>query len=395
MVGNSFIKMVFKFVIIFGSIVWLVFGSIFLSYKFLKGDYSIKKSLVKLGQHFGDKPTINGVVLGTDKSGLRTDTIMFVSYNPNKKKLNVISIPRDTYVPNSVDKKINSVYLKGKEEDVINTIEKIVNQPIEYYLVVKFDGFREIVDEMGGIPIDVPEAMNYHDPYQNLNININKGFQVLNGKDAEGFVRFRSGYANGDLGRIEAQQLFIKAAISHALKASTIPKIPSIINIAFENIKTNVPKGEALKYIDDIIKINKDSIKMERLPGEAKYINGLSYYVHDKQKTESMVESIINDSLSEEEISKRNSNYNIEVLNGTNIPGLATKAADDLRKCGFKIENIDNSEDRTKKTKIIDRNSKKASKFVHEALDFGDILAEYNNQPNIDVTVIIGDDYNK
>ena len=153
-------------------------------------------------------------------NGPLTDFIMLGQYNPNTRDISLLSIPRDTNVSNSFDGKINSLY-GGKEKNapkVIETVESITGIKAEHYVVFETKILRKLVDKIDGVTVNVPINMDYDDPAQGLYIHLKKGTQVLKGKQAEQFVRFRqnnngTGYQNGDVGRIAAQQEFSKNSI--------------------------------------------------------------------------------------------------------------------------------------------------------------------------------------
>ena len=177
------------------------------------------------------KGSYNILAVGKDKVGLNTDTIMVAHIDTENDVLNILSVPRDTMskVKRYV-KKINAAYGVGGGKGNIDNLKKeltmLLGIQIDRYVVVNLDAFEQAIDAMGGVTIDVPQDMKYKDPYQDLMINISKGPQTLNGNQAVGFVRYRHGYANGDLGRIEAQQLFIEALINQCKSPSIVNKIP-------------------------------------------------------------------------------------------------------------------------------------------------------------------------
>ncbi len=360
-------------------------------------DIGLMGRIAKLVGFDRESSRVNAVILGVDKGGTRTDVIIFASYNPKNKKLNMISIPRDTRVPNSNDKKINSVFTKGQEELVVKDIEYLLNLPVDYYATINLSVFREIIDEIGGIPMNVPIDMKYYDPAQNFNININKGYQVLDGKKAEEFIRFRSGYPTADLGRIEAQHQFLSSAIEQMKKPQNIAKIPAIIKIASENINTNMQTKDMLRYLSDLPNINKDNIIMERVPGEAKYIDGLSYFVIDKEETQNMTDRIFynEDDIEDTAVIDRNGKYKVEVFNGTNIPGFGSKIAEELREKGFNVVRVDNWDSNVKETKIFERNAKAEGVYIKNAIKIGKISAEYDKNSDADLSVVIGLDANR
>ena len=242
------------------------------------------------------KEEINALVCGTNQD--LTDTMIYVNYDVKNGKVAMMSIPRDTYITNEYcnGHKLNSLYRGKNVQPFINQIEELIGVDIDYYLIFDSKMLHEIVDAVGGVEVDVPIRMKYDDPTQNLHIDLKPGVQVLNGKQAEQFVRYRkgndgSGYAMGDLQRTEVQQQFIKNFISTVLSTKNLTKIPDLINIALDNTDTNITAREALKYSTDVIKVDTSNIASCTAPGEAKYINGVSYFVLDEAKTKTLVEN--------------------------------------------------------------------------------------------------------
>lgn len=167
----------------------------------------------------------NILVVGLDKVGNNTDVILIVNIDSKNHKINIISVPRDTRVPlGNSHFKINAVYSyamnKGlkKEEKLISAVSDVTGIPIHHYAIIDLEGFREIIDKLGGVEFNVTRDYYYSDPAQNLYIDIKKGKQILNGKNAEGLIRYRHDYAMGDLQRISVQQEFMKALINQKLR---------------------------------------------------------------------------------------------------------------------------------------------------------------------------------
>lgn len=242
------------------------------------------------------KEEINALVCGTNEN--LTDTMLYVNYNVNSGKVAMMSIPRDTYITNEncIGHKLNSLYRGKNTQLFIKQIEDLLGISIDYYLIFDSKMLHEVVDKVGGVEVDVPIRMKYDDPTQNLHIDLKPGVQILNGKRAEWFVRYRkgndgSGYARGDLERTEVQQQFIKNFISTVLSAKNLVKIPDLVTIALNNTDTNITAREALRYVSDVGKIDSNDITSCTAPGEAKYINGLSYFVLDEVKTKKLVEN--------------------------------------------------------------------------------------------------------
>ncbi len=241
------------------------------------------------------KSIINALVCGTNEN--LTDTILYIKYNVETGRIAMMSIPRDTYVVNDYcyGNKINGIYRGENVVPLVEEIQELLDVKIDYYLFFDTKLVHEIVDAVGGVEVEVPMRMKYDDPSQDLHIDLKPGVQTLNGKQAEMFVRFRHnndmtvGYRMGDLDRTKVQQTFIKAFISTALSPSNITKYPDLIKIALENTDTNVTVREALKYATDASKIDVSNIVSLTAPGEAKYIDNLSYFILDEEEAKKVV----------------------------------------------------------------------------------------------------------
>ncbi len=234
----------------------------------------------------------NILLLGLDKDRIRADVIMVVSLDPKEHTINVLSIPRDTRVQYSsgrYDKINHAMGYKEPEQTIIGLVKKITGMPINYYCEVNFEGFRDVIDILGGVEYDVPINMHYDDPYQDLHIHVNKGLQVLNGKDAEGVVRYRATYANGDLGRINLQQDFLKALFAQKLQPKYISKAPALLKELNEHVITNFTVAEGTKYLGMLKKMTSESLQTHMLPGTSKTISGISYYVYDEAAVKNII----------------------------------------------------------------------------------------------------------
>ena len=125
----------------------------------------------------------------------------------------------------------------------------------------------------------VPSDLQYSDPYQDLEIDLKKGDQVLDGEHALQFVRYRAGYATGDIGRIGAQQLFFEALGNKLLSASIITKVPALAKVVSEEMETDLTVSEMIWFFKQAQGMSSDDIKMFILPGDAQYVDDLSYYI--------------------------------------------------------------------------------------------------------------------
>lgn len=262
-------------------------------------------SLAGLFDSVGDG-RVNFLLMGLDGGGTRADTIMVASLDKKNKTVKILSVPRDTKVEvNGKRIKINATMgYQSREELTISKVKEITGMPIHYYVEVDFEGFKKIIDILGGVEIDVPFDMDYDDPAQNLSIHFKKGLQHMDGQAAHDYVRFRRNnngfapgdYALGDPGRIGAQQNFLKELVRQKLQPKYLLKAPKLVKAISEHVKTNCSVSEALKYAKILKKMDAETFETYILPGGSKMIGGASYYIYDAEKTKQLVSEVFEDS---------------------------------------------------------------------------------------------------
>ena len=258
----------------------------------------LEKAITKKGR-------VNILLLGLEHE--RTDTIMVASYDTKAKKVDIISIPRDTYVErdgfvNSANNKINSVYTVKGIDGIKSMVRSLTGITIDKYITIDYDGVRAAVDAVNGVEVEVPFHMKYSDPYSDppLKIDIPEGKQVIYGDTAMEFLRFRktnykgyTGYAEGDLGRIKAQQDFVKAAIKKALSF----KLPKVISKVYPFTGTDFSLAESTSLAVSSIGMTTENIDFHVLPGNTKTKNGLSFYISKPDEVTDMIYKIFDISI--------------------------------------------------------------------------------------------------
>jgi LCP family protein required for cell wall assembly len=352
---------------------------------------------------------INTLLMGVDEG--RSDTIIVVRYNKNTHQIAMISIPRDTRVdiPGYGYEKVNAaIGKKGGAALAMKTVGNLLDIPIHHYVKVDFRGVEKIVDILGGVKIDVPPGMDYEDPAQNLYIHLKPGVQVLNGKDSLKFLRFRSGYVDQDLGRIKAQQKFINAFIDKLTSPSVILKAPTLINTMVENVRTNMEQEDIAAYILDIGEINTDKITMQTLPGEGKYVGIVSYFIHDQDKLDEMMDGIdqqlgVQKPQDNQDVSTaadgqgqgvEKEQIKIEILNSTDTSGLAGALKKELEEKGYVVEKIGDTKDLTYSySRVVDRKGDKEKlELLSKDSGISIVESDINANHDYDITIIIGND---
>lgn len=224
------------------------------------------------------------LLVGNDDGNGNTDTIVVGRLDTVNHTMDFVSIPRDTLV--NLDwnvRKINAVYAGtansgGVAIDGLKTqIRNLIGFNVDCYAVIDLDVFVDTVDLMGGVWFDVPQAMHYEDPGQNLYIHIDAGYQCLNGEQAMGVVRYRSGYANGDLGRIEMQQQFLKAVATQFIRLGNIPNISQVVSLLAKNMDTDLSAANIAFFLRQALLCDSEDINFHTMPNTPDMVYGLSY----------------------------------------------------------------------------------------------------------------------
>ena len=238
------------------------------------GDKIDVSGLLNSGTRIDDVVTF--VIGAVDEDETRTDALMVATMDTNKKTVNIMNIPRDTMCNNSASgasRKINAAYAIGGIEQTKTEIERLMGFKPDYYVIVNFEGIAAIVDAIGGVDYEVPFRMEYDDPSQNLHIDLDAGMQHLDGEQVVEFLRWRHNndysvqYENGDEGRVENQQAFLKELANQVLKLSNVTKIPKIAEAVFNNVKTDLTAGNLLWMGMQALQIDNDDIQFFTLPG--------------------------------------------------------------------------------------------------------------------------------
>ncbi|HWQ60792.1 MAG TPA: LCP family protein [Negativicutes bacterium] len=243
-------------------------------------------NILVLGIDYGDNETP-----GAPK---RSDTMIVASVDPVSGTVSMLSIPRDTRVaiPGRTGyDKIAHAYAYGGPQLSARTVEEFLGVPINYYVTMDWQGFISVVDILGGVDMYVEDNMNYDDPYGALSIHLKKGYQHLDGEKAGQYVRFRHDEL-GDIGRVQRQQRFLKAMIDEMLQVGTLFKLPALTATIRQYVASDMPPLVMLRLANTLKGFRDGGLKAELLPGKFATIDGLSYWVPDKEGTKALVRDL-------------------------------------------------------------------------------------------------------
>ena len=283
-------------------------------YGFLVGHDSSIKGFDDVLRSFGAEKNepVNILILVNDDVSVNMDSIIILHFDPATSQVNMMSVPRDTYVTVKGLKshKINSVFPSTDGSTRLKTVlQDMVGQKIDYYIHLNLKTVREIIDLLDGVDYFVPCDMKYDDPDQKLHINLKKGQQLLNGDKVEQLLRFRHPNKGGwtkeiekyygggsDINRITRQQDFLNEMIKQKLTIQYVPKITDIINTVYANIKTDLPLTEMLKLARGVVGFSPEKFQTVMIPGEGKYVDNISYFIHNEKLTLALAEELLSSS---------------------------------------------------------------------------------------------------
>lgn len=220
------------------------------------------------------------LVLGCDRAAGLTDSILVASIREENGEVHILQIPRDTYAEYTERdyKKLNGAYGTLGLGGIKQFLSDALGVRLDYAVALDLDCVSELVDAVGGVDVEVTQTMHYHDPYQNLTIDLEPGVHRLDGARAEHFLRFRSGYVNADLGRMDAQKRFIRAFVSRCGELSGA-SLMQIFWKLFPHLETDLPIHKAIGLVRAVDRCEADAIQMATAPGQAvRGSSGAWYY---------------------------------------------------------------------------------------------------------------------
>jgi LCP family protein required for cell wall assembly len=340
-----------------------------------------------------------------------TDTMMLIRLDPERKTLLVLSIPRDTQVdiPGYGLRKINEANADGGPALAAETVSGLlVNVPVDRYVRVNVQAVEKLIDALGGVNVYVPKDMKYQDDSQHLYIDLREGQQKLNGDQALQLLRFRHDEL-GDIGRIQRQQLVIRAVIEQALKPQTILKMPEIVKILQSYIDTNLSMEELVAIAGFSAQRQRQDVKMLMLPGDFSS-NGkqaISYWLPNQRKIQDLMTQYFNvnpdrswlndqESLGEDEDPFPDPYaIRIAIQDSTDRPEAVQALVNQLQTAGYSQINVVNALSQPLKTTqvIAQQGDDLSAAQVRNNLGLGEVLVDSNGYLVSDVTIQLGYDW--
>lgn len=229
------------------------------------------------------------------QGGVRSDTMMLFKADFDKGTIDLLSLPRDSrvYVEDQYTK-LNHAHAYGGMDLTIQTIRDWLGVDLDYFVEVDYQGVKDIVNAMGGVEYTVPEeveAYGYTTAEGEERV-MRPGKQVLDGEAALSYLRHRNSYSSGDLGRVEAQQAFLKTVVKQLLSSDAISHLPALIKTYFQHVRTNIPWTDIAGMLPQLNQFTDAELTTHTIPGVGEYIGDVSYFLVDAEKTEALVREL-------------------------------------------------------------------------------------------------------
>ena len=328
-----------------------------------------------------------------------SDTMVLLRFDPISKKVSLLSIPRDTQTTINYElRKINEANYYGGPSLAAETVSELLGGvPIDRYVRVNIQGVEKVIDALGGVNVYVPKDMKYTDHSQHLYIDLKEGQQHLDGDKAVAFLRFRND-RYGDIGRVQRQQMFMRALVEQALKPQTLLRIPEILSIIGSYIDTNLTVEELVVLSKFASQTQRSSVQMLMLPGR---FSGdgkqeVSYWLPNRYQITNMVaEHFDHGEVSFEMEPTNPSRLRIAIQDSTDNPEAVQRMVNYLREKGYRRIFVgDQWSEPLETTRILAQNGDDLSAATLRAdLGIGEVLVESTGNLASDITLVLGQDW--
>lgn len=329
-----------------------------------------------------------------------TDTMLLVRFNPVRKKLAVLSIPRDTrtLIEGVGTTKINEANYKGGPALSAKSVSQLLGGVgIDRYVRVNVQAVEKLVDALGGVTIHVPKDMKYKDDSQHLYINLKAGKQKLNGEQVQQFLRYRHDEL-GDIGRIQRQQMLMRALMEQTLNPATVVRIPKILSLIQEYIDTNLSIEELVALVGFASETQRSNVQMLMLPGQFSDPKEYkaSFWLPDYNSIDAMVARSFDfgdSSWAEQEVDP--SSVKVAIQDSTGSEKAVEAFISNLKEAGYRnaFEAKPWSEPLAVTRIVAQQGDVETAKAVRELLGFGEVRVESTGSLQSDVTIQLGQDW--
>lgn len=328
-----------------------------------------------------------------------SDVMLLFRFDPETKKLTMLSIPRDTRT--QVDgygiKKINAANVVGGPALSAKTVSELLDGvAIDRYIRINIEGVAKLVDALGGVSFYVPKDMKYSDDSQHLYVNLKAGEQHLNGDQALQLLRFRHDDL-GDIGRIQRQQLVIRALMEQALNPVTLARLPQILSVIQSHIDTNLSVEEVVALVGLAMRTNRSNVQMLMLPGRfsGPQEYDASYWLPDKERIAKTMAQHFDIPSQVFQVATDPANLRIAIQDSTGSDRAVQALVNSLQKSGYRRVYVAKpwGEPLDVTHIVAQQGDNDSAGAIRNALGFGEVRVESTGNLRSDVTIQLGKDW--
>jgi polyisoprenyl-teichoic acid--peptidoglycan teichoic acid transferase len=329
-----------------------------------------------------------------------SDTIMLLRFDPQTQQTIVFGIPRDTKIEREGfgAEKINAVDHESGPAAAAQAVSKVLGGvAIDRYIRVNNMGVAKLVDALGGVTVTVPNDIKYQDDAQHFYVNLKAGKQHLDGLKLLGLLRYRHD-KNGDIGRMQRQQMVVKALTEQSLNPMTIARIPQLFSVIQAHVDTNLTVEELLAIGGFALHNGKSKMQMLMMPGDynGNGKHGTSYWLPDEKGIQNMMARYFDRGTLELEQPKV-ANLRVNIQDTSHFPDATARLIKRLNKAGYQnvhVEaNLKIKEDLTTSQFIAQKGNPEVADGLAKLLGFGEVKVENSGSLYSDVTIKLGRDW--
>ena len=329
-----------------------------------------------------------------------SDTMMILRFDPQTKRTIVLGIPRDTKIERTGrgTEKINAVDHESGPAAAAQEVSKVLGGvAIDRYIRVNNLGVAKLVDELGGVTVTVPKDIHYQDDSQHFYVNLKAGKQHLDGIKLLGLLRFRHD-ANGDIGRMQRQQMVMKALMEQALNPMTLTRIPQLFSVIQHQVDTNLTVEELLALGGFSMQNGKSKMQSLMMPGDynGDGKHGTSYWLPDEKGIQNMMARYFDHGQISLEQPKAE-NLRINIQDTSHFPDATARLIKRLNKAGYQNVHLDSNlkikEDLTTSQFIAQKGNPEVAEGLSKILGFGEVKVDSSGTLYSDVTIKLGRDW--
>jgi LCP family protein required for cell wall assembly len=329
-----------------------------------------------------------------------SDSMLLIRFNPQTEQLVVLSLPRDTrtYVQGRLTK-LNEANAAGGPALAAESVSDLLGGvAIDRYVRINVQGVEKLIDALGGVTVTVPQDMKYQDDSQHLYINLKAGEQHLDGNKALQFLRFRYD-ANGDIGRVQRQQMFMRALAEQTINPATIARLPKILSVVQSNVDTNLSVEELLAMLGYASQVNRSNVQMLMLPGNFSSPSdySTSYWLPSYGDIDTLMDQYFGFGTQTVASTQDPSRVRIVIQDSTNNPVAVQALTQTLRDSGYSNISVDrNLRQPLPISRIVaQRGDMATAETVQRFLGIGEARVESTGALHSDITIQLGQDWNQ